>query len=44
MRARADDAELLLAGKQNLLRTATLTGMSMSSASDLDPCRAMPDA
>ncbi len=26
MRARADDAELLLASKQNLLRTATLTG------------------
>jgi lipopolysaccharide export system protein LptA len=26
MRARADDAELLLTGKQNLLRTATLTG------------------
>ncbi|MFZ0771870.1 MAG: LPS export ABC transporter periplasmic protein LptC [Candidatus Sulfotelmatobacter sp.] len=26
MRARADDAELLLKGKQNLLRTATLTG------------------
>jgi lipopolysaccharide export system protein LptA len=26
LRARADDAELLLEGKQNLLRTATLTG------------------
>ena len=26
MRARADDAEMLLTGKQNLLRTATLTG------------------
>ena len=26
MRARADEAELLLTGKQNLLRTATLTG------------------
>jgi lipopolysaccharide export system protein LptA len=26
MRARADQAEMLLAGKQNLLRTATLTG------------------
>jgi lipopolysaccharide export system protein LptA len=26
MRARSDDAELLLTGKQNLLRTATLTG------------------
>jgi lipopolysaccharide export system protein LptA len=26
MRARADDAELLLASKQNLMRTATLTG------------------
>ncbi|MGB7602814.1 MAG: LPS export ABC transporter periplasmic protein LptC [Candidatus Sulfotelmatobacter sp.] len=26
MRARADDAELMLASKQNLLRTATLTG------------------
>ena len=37
MRGRADQAEFLLTGKEDLLRTATLTGMSTSSRRELKP-------
>jgi len=39
MRARADDAELLLTAKNKLLRTARSPDTCTSSASQLNPCR-----